>query len=271
MPRRSDMHVGLNVERCSPNSEIESRLQPCVTSCLTTKFGHAVPTVQSAPAARTALKRLGVRIASILRPRPVPNAKFVRSVAHNQRRHASNLDVNGDSYCLVGPAHDRVCRPGRVRAIAGFLPPPPVRPGSGCEPLRLFRRGHRFRKTPGFGISGGQCPDEQGFAIMSQLTRAFGQSDRFGPIAEPSHRDWWPASTPDCSAPRPGWDLISTPPGIGLTASRVPARLAKGHAQMKEGFGAVWIDLDGLAIISIASSNRPWVARAMPRLSSASA
>ena len=57
-------------------------------------------------------------------------------------------------------------------------------PGSGCELLRLFRRGHRFREPPGFGISGGQRPDEQGLAIMSQLTRAFGQTDRLGPIAK---------------------------------------------------------------------------------------
>ena len=58
-------------------------------------------------------------------------------------------------------------------------------PGSGCELLRLFRRGHRLREPPGFGISGGKRPDEQGLAIMSQLTRAFGQTHRLGPIAKP--------------------------------------------------------------------------------------
>ena len=57
-------------------------------------------------------------------------------------------------------------------------------PGCGCELLHLFRRGHRFRETAGFGISGGQRPDEQGLAIMGQLTRAFGQTDRLSPIAK---------------------------------------------------------------------------------------
>ena len=57
-------------------------------------------------------------------------------------------------------------------------------PGCGCELLRLFRRGHRFREPPGFGISGGQRPDEQRFVIMSQLTRAFSQLHRLRPIAE---------------------------------------------------------------------------------------
>ncbi len=58
-------------------------------------------------------------------------------------------------------------------------------PGTGCELLRLFRRGHRFRETAGFGVSGSQRPDEQGFAIMGQFTRAFGQTDRLGSIAKP--------------------------------------------------------------------------------------
>ena len=56
-------------------------------------------------------------------------------------------------------------------------------PGIGCELFRLFRRGHRFRETARFGVSGGQRPDERGFAIMCQLTRAFGQTNRLGPIA----------------------------------------------------------------------------------------
>ncbi len=59
------------------------------------------------------------------------------------------------------------------------------RPGIGCELLRLFRRGHCFRKTAGFGIGGGQRSDERGFDIMSQLTCAFGQTDRLSPIAQP--------------------------------------------------------------------------------------
>jgi len=57
-------------------------------------------------------------------------------------------------------------------------------PDLGCELLRLFRRGHRFRETAGFSISGGQRPDEQRFVVMSQLTRMFGQTDGLGPIAQ---------------------------------------------------------------------------------------
>ena len=57
-------------------------------------------------------------------------------------------------------------------------------PGSICELLRFFRRGHRFRETAGFGIGGGQRRKERGLAIMSQLTRAFGQINRLSPIAE---------------------------------------------------------------------------------------
>ena len=120
--------------------------------------------------------------------------------------------------------------------------------GRGGELLRLFRRGHRFRETAGFGISGGQRPDEQGFAMMSQLTRAFGQTDRLGPMAQPGIGTGG-------QHPR---QVVQRPGQVGIQSQRLPvlghrfpgaARLAKGHAQMKEGFGEVWIDLDRLAIV----------------------
>ena len=57
-------------------------------------------------------------------------------------------------------------------------------PGTGGKLFRLFRCGHRFRETSGFGISRGQRPDEEGLTIMSQFTRAFGQTDRLRPIAK---------------------------------------------------------------------------------------
>ena len=58
-------------------------------------------------------------------------------------------------------------------------------PGTRCKLFRLFRRGHRFRKTTGFSISRGQCSDKKGLGIMSQLTRVFSQTDRLGPVAKP--------------------------------------------------------------------------------------
>ena len=121
------------------------------------------------------------------------------------------------------------------------------RPGCGCELLRLFRRRHRFRKTARFGISGGQRPEEQGFAIMSQLTRAFGQTDRLGPIAKLVIGTG--GQHPRQIVQRLGEIGIQfqMPRDIGRSLPRCGPIGGKGHAQIVQRFGEIWIDLDGLA------------------------